>query len=309
MVQVRRNDPDYQTMKPFSFYRRMKAAHFRDQLHEGLFYQPPSMLAAYEKFGALSSYPWCLGNGLSDIICVDSEVTAQRYQKDRVRPEKIRIVGDVVYDKIAESFHRRHEIRAALTKKYGFDDNLKLIVLALPQLAEQGVMDWEPHWREMRFLVEVVSKTGQNLLLSLHPRMNPHDYAFLEQEYPCRIAKERLSDIVSAPDVFMANYSSTVVWAVLCGIRTIIVDFYGLNYKFFDYLRSVSVIRDRGKLQSELAGVIQGQEVDFSTDWKALSRQEVLDGRTIERYLDLFRELANASTAHKPIPEQILEAI
>lgn len=308
MVEVRRSDPDFQTAKPFSFYRRMKAVRFRDQLHEGLFYQPPSLLTACEKVGVLSSYPWCLGNGLSDIICVDSEVTAQRYRNDRVHPEKIRIIGDVVYDKIAESFHRRHEIKAVLVRKYKFDNNRKLIVLALPQLAEQGVMDWEPHWREMRFLVGAVTQAGQNLLISLHPRMNSKDYAFLEQEYSCRIAQERLSEFIAASDVFMANYSSTVVWAVLCGIKTIVVDFYGLNYGFFDYLKSVSIVRDRERLRSTLVEAIQGDVADFSADWKALSRQAVLDGRTIERYLDLFRELATASAVRSPLAERFHEA-
>lgn len=304
MVVVRRCDPDSQTVKPFSFYRRVKAAHFRDQLYEGLFYQPPCSLTAYEKFGVLSSYPWCLGNGLSDIVCVDSEVTAQRYRKDRVPPQKIRIIGDVVYDKLADGVHRRREIRAIVVEKYGFANSRKLIVLALPPLAERDVMDWESHWREIRFLVEEVSKAGQNLLISLHPRMNPKDYAFLEQEYSCRIGQERLSDFISTPDVFVTSYSSTVVWAVLCGIKAVIVDFYGLNYDFCDYLKSVSIVRDRERLQRTLATAIQGDETDFSVDWGALSRHKVLDGRTIERYLDLFRELANASEERKPTPER-----
>lgn len=297
MVEVRKDDPDFQSTWPFSLYRRVKAAHFRDQLHEGLFYQPPSVLSAYERFGALSTYPWCLGNGLSDVICVDGEVTAQRYRNDRVAPEKIRIVGDVVYDKIADAFQRRREIRAALMEKYEFDATRKLIALALPQLAEQGVMAWEPHWKEMRFLAEEVSKTQQNLLLSLHPRMNPKDYAFLEREYPCRIATERLSDFVSAPDLFIANYSSTVIWAVLCGVKTIVVDFYGLNYKFFDYLQSVSIIRERQRLEPALTAAMAANGIDFSADWTALSRDQVLDGRTIQRYLSLFYELGNSSSA------------
>lgn len=308
LVEVRKDDPDFQAVKPLSFYGRRKAVYFRDQLHEGLFYQPPSTLAAYNRFGALSNYPWCLGNGLSDVVCVDSEATAQRYQTDRVPREKIRIIGDVVYDKIADAFHHRYEIKTALVKKYGFDERRKLIVLALPQLAEQGVMEWEPHWKEIRFLVEAVSSAAQNLLISLHPRMNPNNYAFIEKEYPCRIAQERLSDFISAPDIFMANYSSTVIWAVLCGIKTIVADFYGLNYSFFDHLKSVSIIRDRERLHSTLAAAVQEDGADFSADWKALSREAVFNGRTIERYLDLFRELANKSTMHNPLAERFQEA-
>ncbi len=107
----------------------------------------------------------------------------------------------------------------------------------------------------------------------------------------------------------MAAYSSTVVWAVLCGVKTIVVDFIGLNYEFYDYLKSVSIIRDRNRLRSTLAAAIQGGAADFSADWKALSRQEALDGRTIHRYLDLFHELAKASMVRNPPTEGIHEAI
>lgn len=302
LVEVRKNEIDFSARRPFSLYRWQKARYFKKQLHEELFYQPPNMLAGYEKFGSLSSYPWCLGNGRSDIICVDSEVTADRYKRDRVPPEKIRITGDIVYDKIAQCFHRKGEIKAELLTKYCFDEKCKIIIIALPQLAEQGVMDWEPHWKEIRFLVEQTTLSNQNVLLSLHPRMNTTDYTFLEKEFPCRIAQERLSEIIAGADVFIANYSSTVIWSILCGIKTLVVDFYGLNYRFFDYLTSVSIVRQRENFPATLSKVIEAGEVDFTIDWKALSRHVAFDGRTIERYHDLFIECANASA--KRIPNQ-----
>lgn len=295
LVEVRRSDPNHTVTKPVSLYRALRARQFVDQLHEGLFYQPPHTLAAYEKFGALSRYPWCLGNGLSDAVCVDSAITAERYRGDHVPAEKIRIVGDVVYDKVADTLRRRCDLRETLIAKYGFDRTRKIIAVALPQLAEQGLMAWDEHWKEMRFLVDALSREGQNLLISLHPRMKASDYAFLEKEYDCRIAEERFADFVSVPDVFVANYSSTVVWAVLCGVRCVVVDFYGLNYRFFDYLRSVRIIRDRAALAPALAAALHGEAPDFSEDWRALSREAVLDGKTIQRYHDLVRELSTSS--------------
>jgi hypothetical protein len=298
LVEVRRNDPHHTVAKPASLYRSLKARRFSDQVHEGLFYQPPHLLAAYEEFGALSTYPWCLGNGLSDAVCVDNAITAERYRRDRVPGEKIRIVGDVVYDKVADTLRRRCDLREALMAKYGFDRTRKLIAVALPQLAEQGLMEWDEHWKEMRFLVDALSREGQSLLISLHPRMKTSDYAFLEKEYHCRIAEERFADFVSVPDVFVANYSSTVIWAVLCGVRCVVVDFYGLNYRFFDYLRSVRIIRDRGRLAPALAAALHDPPPDFSEDWRALSREAVLDGNTIQRYYDLVDELSASSARY-----------
>lgn len=291
LVEVRKSDGMY-TATGRSLYRRAKAKRYRDQVHEGLLYQSPHILAAYDQFGALSRYPWCLGNGLSDAVCVDSAATADRYHRDGVPREKLRIVGDVVYDKVVDVDRRREAIRAGLMERYGFDPSKRLIVVALPQLAEQGVLDWETHWKEMRFLVEALTRTGQNVLVSLHPRCKSEDYAFLEKEYWCRIAQERLAEFVSAPDVFVANYSSTVIWAILCGVRVVVVDFYGLNYTFFDYLRSVVSIRDRAKLDAALQQAVHGPAPDFSEDWRALSRDRVFDGRTIQRYLDVLREIS-----------------
>lgn len=296
-VEVRRKEAGFNARKPFSVYRWMKAAHFRDQLHEGLFNQPPSLLTAYEKFGALSKFPWVPGNGLIDVICVDSEATSRMYQKDRVPKERIRIIGDVVYDKIADTLGRKDAVRAGIFSKYEFAPDKKLIVLALPQLAEQGIMDWDSHWKETCLLVDEVSRSGQNVLISLHPRMDAAQYAFLERDYPCRIAQVRLAEFLPAADVFVAAFSSTVIWAVLCGIKTIILDLYKLNYAFFDSLESVVVVKTHADLQSRLGEVISGAHTDFTSDWEALSRNAVLDGRTVHRYKELFQELANTPKA------------
>ena len=62
------------------------------------------------------------------------------------------------------------------------------------------------------------------------------------------------------------------------------------------------------KLPKDLMTAVREGGADFSDDWKALSRDKVLDGRTIERYLNLFRELADISKARRR-PETIHEAI
>lgn len=33
------------------------------------------------------------------------------------------------------------------------------------------------------------------------------------------------------------------------------------------------------------------EDIDFTKDWKNLSRDEVFDGKTIQRYIDLIKEV------------------
>ena len=295
LLEVRRDDPSYAANLSAAYVAKTKEA-YPSCVFQDVFYQPAPVLRALNKFGALSENPWCIGNGKSDVVCVDNRRTAARYEREGVAPAKLRVVGDVSYDEVFQVAQSRNAVRDAILTKYDLDRQKKLIVVALPQLAEQGVLDWESHWRETEFLVRTLCSTEQNIVLSLHPRMKRSDYQFLTKRFRCVISEDPLSQIISSPDLFIANYSSTVIWAVLCGVPALIVDFYGLNYSFFDYLKSVRVTRDAEEFPQVLAAALINPNTDFAPDWHQLSRDEVFDGKTVTRYTNLLRSMACVSS-------------
>jgi hypothetical protein len=253
-----------------------------------LFFEP-SKLFFHDRFGTLSSNPWYMGNGLSDVLCIASRMACEEYQAAGVCKRKMRIIGDVIYDRLRINYIRRTDIRREAIEKYDLSKDSRIIVIALPQLAQHGFLPAEEHWREIGYLVRETTNVCSNVLLSLHPRMNYQDYEFLEKDYNCRILAERLYTMLPVADLFIATYSSTVTWAVLCGINAIVVDFYNLNLTYHDALRTVRIIKARDEFVPQIKSMLM-KEQDFSHDWLKLARDIVFDGGTIERYRDLFLE-------------------
>lgn len=114
----------------------------------------------------------------------------------------------------------------------------------------------------MRFLAQALRDQGGNVLISLHPRMDPAQYQFLEKEYHLPIARQRLAEILPAADLFLATFSSTVLWAVLCRIPCLVVDFYNFGYNDFDFITGVEQVDRREEFAPRLAELLSpaGQE-------------------------------------------------
>lgn len=276
----------YDAFVPFSLYRFRTYLKFKAQVVENIFFQHPVVLNALSKVGALSTYPWCAGNGCSDIVCVDTLHTSQIFERQGVPASKIRLTGGVVYDNLFAARRDRNRMRPLLDAKYGFDPSRRLVVLSVPHHFEQGMLSEEAHWDEVNFVVGELAASSSNLLLSIHPQCDRREYEFLERKFACKIADENSAEILPLADVFVASYSSLLVWAVLSGVHTINVDLHGFDLDIYDYLESVTKVSRREELLPAVKNACTS-DVDFSRDWKTLGRAQVFDGRTIDRYLEL----------------------
>jgi hypothetical protein len=289
MVKIREIQGGYSRWWPFSLYRYYAALHLKSQIRAGYFWQFPSVLMALDQLNLLTSNPWCIGNGPADVICVDNAGTFERYAEEGVPQSKLHIIGDTAYDALFTSLLVRETLRAEMISDKLISSDLKTIVIALPQFAEQGLMDWSEHWREIGNLLDRMSGCGQNLIVSLHPRVNPNDYLHLESKYPLRIARQPLKNILPVADVFVAVNSSTVFWSVLCGVPVVVLDYFGLDASLFAGLTSISYVRDRNSVGKAVTKVIFDASPDFSADWKRLSRDQVFDGQVVRRYYELTK--------------------
>lgn len=273
-----------------STYIKKSQERFKHQKRKNKFYYNHEVANALHKYGVLSENPWFLGGGKSQIICLANEYFKSHYTKHGVSQEKIKVIGDTAYDNIYRAFCKKNKNKKIIINKYKLDKSKKILIISLPQLAEHNLLSWDEHWKEIDYIVDVLSKQNMNLLISLHPKMDIKQYLFLEKKYDCRILKERLSDIIPIADIFVSTVSSTILWAVLCGIKTILVDFYKLDLSIYDFLSSIHIIKNKNNFNKKLLE-IASQEIDFTEDWKSLSREKVFDGKTIQRYVELIKEV------------------
>ncbi len=271
-----------------SLYRLYGAVRLRALMREGYFYQEPSLLFALRAHGMLSGDPWEMGMGSSDIVCVDNVSTYRRYRANGVAEEKLRIVGDVAYDTLFQSYQGRQALRQMLVARGVLRPARPVLVLAMPQLGEQGTVAWGQHWQEVRSLMAQLGQTGCNLVISLHPRANRQDYQFLERDYGAYLAPQPLSEILPMADLFVAANSSTLVWAVLCGVPSLVLDYLGLDSSIFNHLHSLRFVPTRDGVAEAVREALEAPHRGLAEDWEALSREAVFDGHVLDRYRALL---------------------
>ena len=190
---------------------------------EGKYYYSHTVANALDRFGVLTKNPWFMGSGYSDILCLPNNQMKKHYSTHGVDLNKIKVIGDTSYDQLYIKYkkykkYKKDENIKIILEKYNLNKKKKVVIIALPQLGEHYVFPWERHWEEINFLMKCLDNLNQNILISLHPKMDKNKYQFLEGKYNCSILDERLIDVLPIADMFVATFSSTVVWSTLCGI-------------------------------------------------------------------------------------------
>jgi hypothetical protein len=257
-----------------------------------LFY-PPVTTLSLAAMQMLSPNPWQMGGGFSDLVGVLSDAERNHYQQMGVPKEKIVVTGQPSLDSLYQVATNGQGLVSKLSETYCLDFGRKRILCAVPQLAEHGFLSWEQHWQEITFLVSSITQTGAHILLSLHPKSDPERYLFLEKQYGVHILREPLRMVLPTAHLFVATFSSTVRWAVLLGIPSVVVDFYGMNYSMYDHLPGVLKVTNKAVLVRVLRSVLENPSYyDYlkREQQKAAPTIARFDGQATQRILDLIGE-------------------
>ncbi|MEK9657123.1 MAG: hypothetical protein VW378_01970 [bacterium] len=94
---------------------------------------------------------------------------------------------------------------------------------------------------------------------------------------------EDLASTLCISDLFIGTFSSTVTWAIYYGIPSIIVDFYNLNSDMYMRIENIEIVKVKNKLENVISKKLI-EETDFKYDQNLLSKDEVFDGKTVQRY-------------------------
>ncbi len=95
--------------------------------------------------------------------------------------------------------------------------------------------------------------------------------------------------VLPAADIFLATFSSTVLWALLCHIPVILFDFYGLGYNTYDLVDGVESVREKKAFVPSIRKLIQDSEHYTNMVQKqaeAARRIWPFDGKCTERILE-----------------------
>jgi hypothetical protein len=259
------------------WFRRFLSKYFPNWIYqdgdEKLFFIPPSMALAAKVWDIMPENPWALGGGAATRMAVESHRVKEMFIEHGIPESKMVLTGKPSIDQIFKILKNTNveEFRRELN----LTEEQKILLCSVPQLAEHGLLPWNEHWREIEFLLAVL--TGQSnvvVLLSLHPKSDPDQYKSIAEKYGAILTEKNIYTLLPVCDIFVATYSSTVVQAIGIGKPTIVVDFYGLNYTLYDEIPGVIVLRQREKLDGMLEKLISDREY-----YEKLSERQSENGR------------------------------
>lgn len=256
-----------------------------------LLYYPASHLLAGYALDLISKNPWYIGGGNSSVLAVDGDKEKLKAINDGIPTNKIVITGNPDNDELYVTYEKRFEYKRDLFQKNNFNTNNKLIIFAVPQVAENNFISWEEHYRILDGMIDSLTKTGHHILLSLHPKSNYDNYKKFEDKYNCKISSQPLKQILPLGDIFVSTYSATVYWAILCSIPTIIVDYYNFNYHLFGNMKGIIKVKENTKLSNALNNLITNQSYyNEMKNWQKESAESItaFDGKARERILSLI---------------------
>lgn len=279
-------------MNRASWYtRRAWPEHVWFNHHSGrsVSYYRTSVACALHKIGVLSDNPKAIGGGKASLILVDGQWTADNLIRWGVSEHKLVITGKLEHDLLYERYRNRTALASEVRKKYRLVNDSLVVIAALPQLGEHHLVPWHQHWEIQHEICRTLKANFDNVLLSLHPKMDPDKYAFLQVQYGVSLLKEPLAEVLPSADIFVVGQgSSTVLWSILCRIPTVVCDWYGLHLQAYDSFRSLILAKSVSEFQEAMRRLSRSTTYRSTVPGKAGIEAKLLspfDGLSKERII------------------------
>lgn len=189
-----------------------------------LLFSPGWLSICLDRLGMLNPSPWAQGNN-SDYLLQHCKNRVIDYKRLGVKSEKIILTGDPSVDLLYESYMKKNNIKIMLGEKYNILLSKPVVIISVPNDAEHGVCEMKEHQKRMDEFLSLFDDYECNVLLSLHPKSNKENYLFLQEKYGYFMVDEKLSTLLPIADLFVCSVSSTILWAKICNVFTINLDY------------------------------------------------------------------------------------
>lgn len=244
---------------------------------------------------ALPVTPWAYGGGITDVAAVYGTSLMNKQIKLGVKSEKLVVTGQCSMDQLFKIREKREQLRTNLAKEMQINMDAPIIICAVPPYHELGLMLSARHWELTVSMVRDLRQTGANLVLSLHPRSQPSEYAEIAARYGAVIAKYPLIEILPIADLFVASHSSTVRWAILLAIPILLLDDFNVGASGLFDSGGVFLANNRAGLR-ECTDRLLNDENEKEKMRLCLSQQgsglDPFDGKNTQRLVKLLATLA-----------------
>ncbi len=266
---------------------------------ETLVRAPAAEVVALEWLNLAPRTPWLMHSGEADAIAVEGGVARRKAIVAGLPAEKLVCTGLPAHDVLAETIASIDDRRAELLRRLGLPPKRFLILTALPPnlfYQNRSESEFATYEELLSFWFGTISECSDcNSLVSLHPSVTAADASALRLErWGAIVAPEKTAQIVPLCDIFIANLSSTIHWALACGKPTIDYDFDRYGKGDFDGAAGVISVQAKANFRDMFRRLTTDQ--DFLADVKARTEAQAadwgrLDAKACERIIDVMKNL------------------
>lgn len=257
---------------------------------------PDLYILAAEAMGITLENAWTVHGGVADVLCAESEETAERYASEGVRRGKIRVTGspycDVMFDVLAADA----EAKRAFLRGRTIEPELVRILVSWPPSyhdTRPGRSEF-PSYGEMTRIVLGALKNieGARITVSLHPAAGEAARkALLDADIG--ISNDYVIELIPKHDIFVTSFSSTIRWATAAGKPVVNYDAYDWNFDQFNsggfyneprWAELISRVSDLVRSPTAYRAAAEAQAKD-ARRWGAV------DGRATANIVETLEEL------------------
>ena len=262
----------------------------------------PWVINALARKQLLSSNPWILGGSGNVDMLVSGNMVKDLLIEYGVPRSRVFVTGDAEYDDLIVSINRAKVKRQEVAYKYQLDSKKRMIAISLPQWWEHKLTDEEYHWSSIELICSTAARLNSNVLISLHPKMDPAQYESIINRHGLTKIDEPLSSWLPICDLLIASQgSSTHIWAMISKIPVLVIDWLGLDNNPFNIVLGKHIVLESDKFEQELDRLLNDSSYydQLVFEQTTLSNQYLFKNGSISAKQRILEHIETPKRQHK----------
>ena len=208
---------------------------------------PEPDILAHERHKLTPRDPWLMNSGFIQALCVESTANRDYFVNSGIPSEQIHVTGSAALDEMYRIRQHRHAITTELSQEMGYENERPLLLISgCPNQLTNCPYCEHP---SMEHIAAFLSTTLAPLTATYCCIVRPHpanlEFGDMLAQHGVHASALSTAKLIAASDLFIAFASSTIRWAVCCGIPTVNYDVFHFDYR--EYHDTVGVFNVQTK--------------------------------------------------------------
>ena len=232
---------------------------------------PPAEVIVSEMLSLRTPHPWVPNSTYADVLTMESEESISRALLCGASDSQLVLTGAPVDDALSAYRRNRKKLKSRLLSAYGFADDSdteerRLAVVAWPpnqfgsRLLPLEHSGYEELCLAWAWDLALFQKSGNfTVVVRPHPATDVENLEKLLSKHDLSVTLSDTAALVAAADLFIASVSSTIRWAIVCGVPVVNYDVFDYQYNDFDSAEAVLTMSTREEFRSELRNLLEDE--------------------------------------------------